>query len=56
MDVLSWEEGYADGFDSGSEAVMQQVDGVISDEWDTDDDKVRKLRDMIERFWKELES
>ena len=51
--VGAYEEGYADGFDRGQEAVMQQVDGILDDEWVFDVDAIHKLKQMSKDFWKE---
>lgn len=54
-EVTSYEEGYADGFDCGGEAVVQQVDGILDDSI-TSNEAVRRVRRWIEDFWKERES
>lgn len=54
-EVTSYEEGYADGFDRGGEAVVQQVDGILHDSI-TSNEVARRVRRWIEDFWKERES
>ena len=53
--MTAYEEGYADGFDRGEEAVVQQVDGIIYNAHSSMD-AVEKLTEMIDAFWKERES
>ena len=55
-DVCSYEEGYADGFDRGEEAIIQQVDGIVSDEWKIQKDMVKAIKSLIKEFWKEREA
>lgn len=55
-DVVSYEEGFADGFDRGEEAIVQQIDGILSDGLRGDDEKVRDLIRFVKDFWKERES
>jgi len=54
-DVSAYEEGYADGFDRGEEAIVQQIDGMI-DDCSHDSVLVCRLEHFIEDFWKERES
>lgn len=56
IDRASYEEGYADGFDRGEEAVIQQVDGIVGDMWADESDKVKSISLLISEFWKERES
>jgi len=55
-DACSYEEGYADGFDRGEEAIIQQVDGIVSDEWKIQKDMVKAIKSLIKEFWKEREA
>lgn len=55
LDTHSYEMGYADGFDRGEEAIVQQVDAIL-DAAKPAYEKVRKIRDLIARFWKARES
>lgn len=56
-DVTAYEEGYADGFDRGAEALMQQIDAIIHDPWlDSGSEAYEKIYDLSEQFWKEHES
>ena len=47
-----YEEGYADGFDRGEEAILQQVDEITAGV-EASNEKVRLLRDMVEEHRKE---
>ena len=52
-DRFEYEEGYADGFDRGEEAIVQQVDGIIENDVRSPLDRIMELRGMISEFWKE---
>ena len=54
-DQASYEEGYADGFDRGEEAVIQQIDGIVCDRWADEVDMVKRINLLISEFWKERE-
>lgn len=60
IDRASYEEGYADGFDRGEEAVIQQVDGIVGEctwgETLMGNEVVRRIKLLIDEFWKERES
>lgn len=51
-EVVSYEDGYTDGFDRGGEAVVQQVDGILDDSI-TSNEAVRRVKRWIEDFWLE---
>ena len=55
-DQVSYEEGYADGFDRGEEAIIQQIDGIVCDRWTDEVDMVKSINSLISEFWKERES
>lgn len=56
-DQVSYEEGYADGFDRGEEAIIQQIEGIIDDPMELSaEDTVERIYDLCEQFWKERES
>lgn len=55
-DQVSYEEGYADGFDRGEEAIIQQIDGIVCDRWTNEVDMVKRINLLISEFWKERES
>lgn len=44
------------GFDSGVMAFMNQVEGIIRDKWTGNDAKVRDIRKLLDKQWKEYES
>jgi hypothetical protein len=48
--------GYNDGFDRGAEAVIQQVDGIVSDPHVFEDCIPEHIRILVKEFWKERES
>ena len=48
-----YEDGYADGFDRGQEAVVQQIDAIVSDNTTSDNEIVDKMADWIADFWVE---
>ena len=54
-DQASYEEGYADGFDRGEEAVIQQIDGIVCDRCADECDMVKRINLLISEFWKERE-
>ena len=51
FEVVSYEDGYADGFDNGIKAALQQLDGLIIDGFD-----LKGIRDWINHEFKELDS
>lgn len=55
QDIFSYEEGYSDGFERGAEAVVQQIDGIISECMDGVV-AINEVRQWICDFWKERES
>ena len=52
----SYEDGYNDGFDRGQEAIVQQIAGIIENDWCGDGEKVKDLNRLVNDFWKERES
>jgi len=58
--VVDYEEGYADGFDRGEEAIIQQIDGIVGEctwgETLMGNEAVRRIKLLIDEFWKERES
>ena len=57
LNRFSYEEGYADGFDRGEEAIIQQIEGIIDDPMELSaEDTVERIYDFCEQFWKERES
>lgn len=56
-DQVSYEDGYADGFDRGEEAIIQQIEGIFDDPMEfSAEDTVERIYDLCEQFWKERES
>lgn len=55
-ETVSYEEGYADGFDRGQEAIVQQIAGIIDNEWCGNGEKVKDIMGLVDDFWKERES
>ena len=51
-----YERGYNDGFDRGAEAIIQQVDGILENDWCGSGEKVKDLIRLVREFWKERES
>lgn len=54
-DVVDYEQGYADGFDRGEEAIIQQIDGIVSDPHVFEDEIPEQIRVFVKEFWKERE-
>ena len=56
-DVLraEYERGYNDGFDRGTEAMAQQIEGVMNESLCATAAAIR-VSEMLEEFWKERES
>lgn len=52
----AYESGYQDGFDCGQEAIIQQIAGIIENNWCGNGDKVKDLMCLVDDFWKERES
>lgn len=52
----SYEDGYNDGFDRGQEAIVQQIAGIIDNEWCGNGEKVKDIMCLVDDFWKERES
>lgn len=44
LDILSYEEGYADGFDNGIKAVMQQLTCI---------ENYEELKKFVNDYWEE---
>lgn len=54
-EVVSYEEGYADGFERGEEAIIQQIDGIVRDPHVFEDSIPEQIRILVKVFWKERE-
>lgn len=52
-EVVSYEEGYADGFERGQEAIVQQIDGIINDDWRDNGEKEEEIVHLVNDFWME---